>query len=241
MADTFGVGKAAERVIEPLMDLVNKLAGPAAEEVGLTLQDAVKVWRAQRQIKLFQKMNTFIADAGFQPNRIPLKTLLPALDYASVEDDEDLHTKWAALLTNFADPRGTNRVLPIFPIILRELTSREARFLDNFYERFHGKDSDPNDSLSVFNSIPELEELYPKDGIAIKLVDELTPEELAAPGDLAVTLDTLERTRLMTKTYMSPNYQEDPPRDFFVPVLHSYALTDLGQMFVRACRVPGAK
>jgi hypothetical protein len=113
MSDVFGVGKAIEKLMDPVSELVKKLAGPAAEEVGLSLQDSVKVWRARRQYRLFQKMNGFIAGAGFEPKPIALKTLLPALDYASVEDDEDLHTAWAALLANAADPTEGNRVLPV--------------------------------------------------------------------------------------------------------------------------------
>jgi hypothetical protein len=238
MSDVLGAGKAIEKLMDPVSGLIKKLAGPAAEEVGLSLQDSVKVWRAKRQYKLFEKMKGFIADAGFEPQPIALKTLLPALDYASVEDDEDLHTAWAALLANAADPRETNRVLPVFPIILRELTSRDARFLDNFYERFHGKDSGPKDALSIFNSIPDLEELYPRDGFFVQPLDELTPEEQSAPGYLDVTLDTLERTNLIAKTYMSSNYPDDPPRDILAPVFHAYVLTGLGMMFVRACRAP---
>ena len=85
MNDALGLGKAIEKLMDPVSELVKKLAGPAAEEVGLSLQDSVKVWRAKRQYKLFEKMNGFIADAGFEPKPIALKTLLPALDYASVD------------------------------------------------------------------------------------------------------------------------------------------------------------
>jgi hypothetical protein len=76
--------------------------------------------------------------------------------------------------------------------------------------------------------------------VHVQALDELTPEEQSAPGYLAVTLDTLERTNLIAKTYMSSNYPEDPPTDIMAPVFHSYVVTDLGMMFVRACRAPAA-
>jgi hypothetical protein len=66
--------------MDPVSELVKKLAGPAAEEVGLSLQDSVKVWRAKRQYKLFEKMNATIRDAGFTPN--PSQTYLKFSDQA---------------------------------------------------------------------------------------------------------------------------------------------------------------
>jgi len=134
VSDVFGVGKTVEKLMDPVTDLVKRLAGPAADEVGLSLQDSVKVWRAKRQYRLFEKIVDFIHDAGYKPNPVPLKLLLPALDYASVEDDDDLHTIWAALLANAADPRKVNPVYPFFLTILKDLTAREARFLSALHK-----------------------------------------------------------------------------------------------------------
>jgi hypothetical protein len=62
-----------------------------------------------------------------------LKTLLPILESASLEDDEDLHDRWANLLANAAAFDG--RVHPSFTQILQGLTGSEAKFLDAIYER----------------------------------------------------------------------------------------------------------
>src|SRR3989337_1014129 len=43
--------------------------------------------RAKQQYRLFEKMRAFVDEVGYDPKRIPLKLLLPALDYASVEED----------------------------------------------------------------------------------------------------------------------------------------------------------
>jgi hypothetical protein len=37
---------------DPIIDLFKRVAGPAADEVGLTLQDAVHVYRAKRAYRL---------------------------------------------------------------------------------------------------------------------------------------------------------------------------------------------
>lgn len=128
MSDILGVGKAVEKLLDPLADLIKRVAGPAADEIGLCVQDSIRVYRANRQYQLLQKMSSYIEQAGFRPNRVPLKLLLPALDYASVEEDEDLHSKWAALLSNAAKP-DADEVPAAFPDILRQLSPRDAALL----------------------------------------------------------------------------------------------------------------
>jgi hypothetical protein len=118
MGDVFGVGKAVEKLLDPIAELVKRVAGPAAEEIGLTIQDSIKIYRAKRQYRMFEKMQEFVTTAGFNPHRIPLKILLPSLDYAAVEDNEDLHTMWAALLANASNP-DISEVPTYFPEILR--------------------------------------------------------------------------------------------------------------------------
>jgi hypothetical protein len=60
------------------------------------------------------------------------RLLFPILDSATLNEDEDLHARWAALLTNAATI--DRRVLPSFSEILKQLTPDEARFLDRAYD-----------------------------------------------------------------------------------------------------------
>ena len=46
MTDVLGIGKAVEKLADPVVDIIKKVAGPAAEEIGLTLQDSIRVYRA---------------------------------------------------------------------------------------------------------------------------------------------------------------------------------------------------
>lgn len=52
MEDLLGVGKAVEKIVDPVMALLTRIAGPAADEIGLTLQDHVHVYRASKRIAL---------------------------------------------------------------------------------------------------------------------------------------------------------------------------------------------
>jgi len=50
---------------------------------------------------------------------------------------------WANLLANAADPRHEDLVLPSFPSILKEMVSRDARFIDALYSRARQQRAQP--------------------------------------------------------------------------------------------------
>ncbi|HXJ42030.1 MAG TPA: Abi-alpha family protein [Bryobacteraceae bacterium] len=253
MSDVFGVGKAIEKLMDPVSELVKKLAGPAAEEVGLSLQDSVKVWRAKRQYRLFEKMNGFIADAGFEPNPVSLKTLLPALDYASVEDDETMHTAWAALLANASDPRNSSGHWPSFPAILKEITPREAKFLN----ALDGESSSPHFYLHSTEPIfteDELKKVYVEAGLSRRPnIGPMNMGEMQEGGDdlqadlkdfamvMAIVI-RLGLLRLLIETepldVSAITRGRNAPRRLEISVSMHYIFTELARQFVRACRPP---
>ena len=94
-----------ESVMKPISDLIDEIAGPAAEELGLTLQDSVRVYRAKRELRLFQKTKEILDHFGSLPGRVPLKALLPIIEHGSIEEDDDLQDRWAALLGKHRSPR----------------------------------------------------------------------------------------------------------------------------------------
>jgi hypothetical protein len=68
--------------------------------------------------------------AGIEPKSVPLRVLVPLLEGASLEDDDDLSTKWAALLANAATPEYNVNLIPSFSNILSQLSPRDAKVLD---------------------------------------------------------------------------------------------------------------
>jgi hypothetical protein len=252
MGDQFGIGKAVEKLMDPVTELVKRIAGPAADEIGLTLADSVKVYRAKRQLKLFEKMSGFVSDAGFVPNPVALKLLLPALDYASVEDDEDLHTAWAALLANASDPsEGAIEVLPSFAGVLRELSPRDAQFLKTLYsnaekrvERYAHK----QETWDMGYSYGDIMAIYAEGGLARfpKNHREATRKEYeenkdvieADRKDVSLILETMKRQALIGE-HESSELEEITFRG--KPKIHtqiSYHLSMFGAKFIRACQPP---
>src|SRR5438270_2292499 len=98
MADEDKLVKAGvEAALKPFADLLEKLAGPAAEEIGLTLKDHVRVFRLKRRLRLLARVQEMLAGSNLEAHRVPLKILGPIIENATVEDDDDLQDKWAAL------------------------------------------------------------------------------------------------------------------------------------------------
>ena len=111
-------------------DFLTKLAGPASEEVGLLLQDRVRVYRLKNQVRMLAKAQKMLRDAGIDPNSVPLRTLVPILEGASLEDDEYLSTKWAGLLASVASGQNQLTSHPSYANILAQLSPNEAKYLD---------------------------------------------------------------------------------------------------------------
>jgi hypothetical protein len=121
--------------VEAAKEFLSKLAGPATEEIGLLLQDQVKLYRFKNQLRILAKAEAMLAKAGRTPNAVPFRTLLPILEAAASEDDESLYIKWAALLANSAAKPGSSASHPSFPRILSEIAPAEARFLDFLFSK----------------------------------------------------------------------------------------------------------
>jgi hypothetical protein len=133
MADEDKLVKAGvEAALKPFADLLEKLAGPAAAEIGLTLKDHVREFRFKRQLRLFQRTKEMLEEAGIEPKIVPFKLLGPIMESGSLEEDDILQDKWAALLSRAAS--GDNdAVHPSFIEILKQISALEAQFLDALY------------------------------------------------------------------------------------------------------------
>src|SRR5580704_16581062 len=93
-------GVAAVGAAIPFTAIVKRMLGPAADELAEMWRDKVRLYRYERQLKCVEKAERMAQEAGFEPQAVPPKILFPLLKGASFEDNEDLHTMWAAMLAN---------------------------------------------------------------------------------------------------------------------------------------------
>ncbi|MGG6297015.1 Abi-alpha family protein [Leptolyngbya sp. AN02str] len=129
--DLTGIGKAISSVSQPIQAFLSTILGPASAEVGELLADNIRFIRWKNTLRILEKAQREMEDRGLQPKEIPLKTLVPILEGASLEgDSENLQAKWSNLLTSAASGNISH---PSYPKILSELIHSEAKILDYLY------------------------------------------------------------------------------------------------------------
>jgi hypothetical protein len=114
---------------------------PVREALAM-LADRVRGHRAKVQIKVLKNTISTLNEAGLSINVVPAKTLVPLLEFSSLEDpdDEKMVHRWANLLANAAAGEQGSAVPPSFPDVLRQLEPLEAQFLE---EMLRARDTRP--------------------------------------------------------------------------------------------------
>lgn len=110
-------------------DAVDAAARTPPGHEGLELlADKIRGRRLMTQIEIYDKARKRLAELGVDGWVVPDKTVVPLLEFAGLEDDEDMRSWWTNLLVSAAEDAAS--VLPSFPHILRDLSPREAQALD---------------------------------------------------------------------------------------------------------------
>jgi hypothetical protein len=200
-----------------------------------------KISEARREIaqEVLSKAQEMLRLVGVQPEPVPIKTLVPLLQYASLEDDQELQERWARLLASAANPRNSVTVLPAFPDILRQLDAKDAVFLDGIYERFCSLCAVSSPSVGWVGTVDlgtyqDLREIW--DGLAS---DTMMGGD--AHSEALVPLENILRLNLITRR---PVRRRDDvaaatsAKDFEFSAIDHYSLTALGFVFLNACKMP---
>jgi hypothetical protein len=218
----------AQAAFAPFVNLIDKLFGGSAEEIGGMWQDRLAIRRGIRQLSLLKKLKAAIEEAGFEPRQITDNIWIPAIEAASMEDDESIQDLWANLLANAADSETRAPVRALYITILKDLTSCEARLLNAL-------------ALDEWNSPITLSH-------AIKVAADrgLIDQDKEAYPLVATALDVLSRhglVRFVTKSVPEhANFtDEDGTQEYrlmTVDVSYGYQMTHLADAFLKACRAP---
>jgi hypothetical protein len=220
---TGGWAKASEAIarawvetVEMSRDLARFLSGPAGEVVGM-LQDHLRVVRFERQVRLAQRVNHFLAERsmGGPTRTVPLNIGLPLLSNAIVEEDDDLQDIWAMLLVNAGDADSGIEMRRAFVSVLTEMTALDVRNLASI-ERA----TPPDLSGSVF-------------GVwTTRLPDLAKPVSYRGRG----TYDTLPSSAVLisVSNLHRLGCLQTIDQDGAVP-LRAVSLTPFGQAFIQAC------
>ncbi len=127
------VATVAAIVTASMTEAGKKLVTPLAEKLGLALGDLAGIYHFYQNDNLGRIFTKWGESRKDKPPLTDqdIRKVLPLIPMASVQSDDDLQARWAALLeSSVSAPRNT---LPSFGLTLSQLTADEARFLDRLW------------------------------------------------------------------------------------------------------------
>lgn len=113
-------------IVESVRKLIAPFSDPVLSELGQYIGDRIRFLRFRNSLRVLRRARTLLAESGLEPQPVPPKVLVPILEGAGLESDDDLLEAWAQLLAAAAAGRV---VLPSFPRILEQLTPLDAHLL----------------------------------------------------------------------------------------------------------------
>lgn len=125
--------KPLDTALEAAKHFVQTVITPPLEQVGGLLADRVKSWRLNNQINIVVKAENLLKERGVKTKKVSLKVMAPLLEECSLEDDENLQQKWAALLANTVMENSTIKT-NIFTSTLKEMTTEDAEIFQAIFE-----------------------------------------------------------------------------------------------------------
>ena len=217
-APALAKGAGALAAALPFTSVVKRMLGPAADEVAEMWRDQVRLYRYERQLKCVEKAERMAKEAGFTPQAVPLKILFPLLEGASMEEDENLHDMWAALLANASLEHTAEKIKPGFIAVLKQMSPDEALLL-----RF----------------VADRKPSFGEDGFYPRMYSENNPAFISF-DDLLVCLEGLVAARLLHNAVsVPPNFEPHYTR--ILDDDGPYYVTVRGQAFLEAVRPPKPK
>jgi hypothetical protein len=232
-----GVEGATAAALAPFTGLISRLFGRAADEGGAILGEMVHDFGNElrermraRRVRLFGRTQEFLTIEAATPKQVELKLLIPLLENGSLEEDDGLQDRWAALLAR----TSTGLRIPGAVEILKQLTSDDVELLQLCYDFVHNIET-TTWSKEVEQASARQEYSPPFDpskydlGTALeqrkyqiaKRLDHiwLATSRHGPPGEFYVYLDNVIRLGLLSSS--------EEPR-----------LTGIGYRVISACQIP---
>lgn len=124
------ISNAVEKTVDGVGTFLGKICMPVAEEIGLLLQDKVKVWRASNANKVVNKAKEILEHQG----SLDGKTVHPLLawriiEHGSFADTDEVQTFWAGLLASSCTILSDDSN-QIFIDILSQLTKIQVKIIE---------------------------------------------------------------------------------------------------------------
>jgi len=134
------IAKAASKGIDAVTALgrfLDRVFGSVAEDLVALGGDPLRAYRLKRLADLQEKTDAYLKEKGVQATE-PISPRIghKIIQEASLEDDEELHSRFARLLAEALDPKG-ERITRQHSEVMASLTSESFRILDYCWRKRH--------------------------------------------------------------------------------------------------------
>jgi len=113
--------------LKSLIEAVRPFTDPVLKALGEGIAERLEFYNWRWSVKAIARARELLAAEGIAIGPVPPKLMVPILEGAALESEEELVERWACLL---ASASAGDDVLPAYPEILRQLTPIEVRMLD---------------------------------------------------------------------------------------------------------------
>lgn len=174
-------GQAIEAARQAGGFIAKYISGSLEQGMGI-FEDRLRYMRWERQIRLFKRSHEFLQMNGLSaPTRsVPLKLAIPIIQGASLEEDDDLQDRWAALLVNAANAEFHSEVRRAYVVILEQLTALDVQILDALYSLPFEKSQ--HDGI-VTSGLP----------LTVRIAEESESENALPSEEVVISLSNLAR------------------------------------------------
>ncbi|MDO8723948.1 MAG: Abi-alpha family protein [Syntrophales bacterium] len=219
MEDLAGIGKLSESIekgTKEIRQLAYDFLAPGLKEAGQLLADKVRFSRIDNAALTLKKAIKLIADSGLSLHPVDLKTLVPLIEYSSLEDDQSMVDKWAGLLASAA---AFDTPMTAYVHILAELSAVDAKTFDFICTT--PEVSKKSDEIQIY-------------GVRVQtILESLKLEKI----QLLPVIGNLGRLGLIQRVLSDgAMFLGEPPLG--VPKNDVIGPTSLGQCFIQACEGP---
>ena len=112
---------------------------PIANSVGI-ITDKLKHYRLRNAFDLQEKTLQRLQRKGVNPEEyriLATKFVIPLIENATLEDDDELRTLWSKLLANALDPNFSSDISTVHVSFLKEMMPLDIKILHTLYNEIH--------------------------------------------------------------------------------------------------------
>jgi hypothetical protein len=117
--------------VKEVAEFLEQISGGLISNALGLVNDRLEYLRFRQALSLRDKVADELARRGVkQPKKVAPKFLAPVLEAATLEDDDNIHTRYATMLANARDPNYSGEMIRSFVSILDDMESIDVLILD---------------------------------------------------------------------------------------------------------------